>query len=144
MFFMYSESHWRADRAAEGDGLENRCVSNGTGGSNPSPSALICVATLRVQCRDTFCAPRMSSMGRRNLLQRTPLHHPYHNTWDSPQQHEISYNPDGVVLVAPAGLNLGLWDMWCCFFVPSLGAVAGETGVLSGFISTAGLDRVCW
>ena len=30
---------WRADRAAEGDGLENRCVSNGTGGSNPSPSA---------------------------------------------------------------------------------------------------------
>ena len=24
---------------AEGDGLENRCVSNGTGGSNPSPSA---------------------------------------------------------------------------------------------------------
>lgn len=54
MFFMYSESHWRADRAAEGDGLENRCVSNGTGGSNPSPSALICVATLCVQCRDTF------------------------------------------------------------------------------------------
>ena len=39
---------------AEGDGLENRCVSNGTGGSNPSPSALVCVATLRVQCRDTF------------------------------------------------------------------------------------------
>ena len=31
---------------AEGDGLENRCVSNGTGGSNPSPSALVCVATL--------------------------------------------------------------------------------------------------
>lgn len=54
MFFMYSESHWRADRAAEGDGLENRCVSNGTGGSNPSPSALVCVATLCVQCRDTF------------------------------------------------------------------------------------------
>ena len=24
---------------AERDGLENRCVSNGTGGSNPSPSA---------------------------------------------------------------------------------------------------------
>lgn len=24
---------------AEGGGLENRCVSNGTGGSNPSPSA---------------------------------------------------------------------------------------------------------
>lgn len=39
---------------AEGDGLENRCVSNGTGGSNPSPSALVCVVTLRVQCRDTF------------------------------------------------------------------------------------------
>lgn len=54
MFFMYSESHWRADRAAEGDGLENRCVSNGTGGSNPSPSALVCVVTLRLQCHDTF------------------------------------------------------------------------------------------
>lgn len=39
---------------AEGDGLENRCVSNGTGGSNPSPSALVCVVTLRVQCHDTF------------------------------------------------------------------------------------------
>ena len=25
---------------AERDGLENRCVSNGTGGSNPSPSAM--------------------------------------------------------------------------------------------------------
>lgn len=103
-------------------------------------------------CRDIVCA--MSRHFFVHLVCRrwgdaicfNELHYttPYHNTWDSPQQHEISYNPDGVVLVAPAGLNLGLWDMWCCFFVPSLGAVAGETGVLSGFISTAGLDRVCW
>ncbi len=37
--FGYDQVVRRADRAAEGDGLENRCVSNGTGGSNPSPSA---------------------------------------------------------------------------------------------------------
>ena len=42
--FLWAESDcrlvpWRADRVAEGDGLENRCVSNGAKGSNPLPSA---------------------------------------------------------------------------------------------------------
>lgn len=35
----YTSITWRVDRAAEGDGLENRCVSNGTKGSNPLLSA---------------------------------------------------------------------------------------------------------
>ena len=48
---------------AERDGLENRCVSNGTGGSNPSPSALVCVVTLRLQCHDTFLCTSLSLMG---------------------------------------------------------------------------------
>ena len=30
---------WRGDRVADRDGLENRCTSNGTEGSNPSLSA---------------------------------------------------------------------------------------------------------
>ena len=30
----------RSDRAVEGGGLENRCSSDGTGGSNPSSSAI--------------------------------------------------------------------------------------------------------
>ena len=47
---------WRADRVAEGDGLENRCVSNGTGGSNPSPSALPAAHGRRGECTFALAA----------------------------------------------------------------------------------------
>lgn len=68
---------------AEGDGLENRCVSNGTGGSNPSPSALVCVATLCcAMSRHFFVHLVCRRWG--DAICFNELHHttPYHNTWD--------------------------------------------------------------
>src|SRR5438067_4629731 len=36
---LYACEGWRDGRVVDGGGLENHCAGNGTGGSNPSPSA---------------------------------------------------------------------------------------------------------